>query len=330
MTKICIVGGSGFIGTAIATGLKQRNEPFMLVDIRASQTHPDQVVRADITHKGALPMAVQGDCIIHLAAVHRDDVRPISRYDEVNVAGTQNLCDVAEANGIQRIVFASSVAVYGFAAPGTDESGAIAPFNDYGRTKAEAEQVLLKWQAADPDNRSLTIIRPTVVFGPGNRGNVFNLFKQIATGRFVMIGPGENCKSMAYIDNIADFFLHFTQAPPGVRIYNYVDGPDLSMNRLVSLVRGDLLGKPGVGLRLPTSIGYAMGAIAEVVSSATGRRLPISRVRAKKFVSTTSFATRFASEHQFRPATKLEDAIHETLDAEFIHPDPARPEFLTE
>lgn len=330
MTEICIVGGSGFIGTAIADRLKARGTSFSLVDIRGSQTHDADVVRADITVPDSLPGAVRGDCLIHLAAVHRDDARPLSRYDDVNVTGTANLCAVAEANGIERIVFASSVAVYGFAAPGTDEAGEIAPFNDYGRTKAGGEDVLRAWQSADPTRRCLTIIRPTVVFGPGNRGNVFNLFKQIATGRFVMIGPGENCKSMAYLDNIADFFLHFTDAGPGVRTYNYVDGPDLSMNRLVTLVRGDLFGKTGVGLRLPTSVGYAIGAVAEVVTRVTGRRLPISRVRAKKFVSTTSFATRFAQEHQFQPKVALEDAIHATLDAEFINPDPNRPEFLTE
>ena len=330
MTKICIIGGSGFIGTAIANRLKDRGEAFTLVDIRDSQTHGEHVVTADITHKDSLPEAVQGDSIIHLAAVHRDDVRPLSRYDDVNITGTENVCAAAVANGIERIVFASSVAVYGFAEPGTDETGAIAPFNDYGRTKMGAEEVLLKWQAADPTRRSLTVIRPTVVFGPGNRGNVYNLFNQIASGRFVMIGPGENQKSMAYVGNIADFFLHFITAPPGVRAYNYVDGPDLSMNRLVTLVRGDLLAKTGVGLRLPTTVGYAIGAVAEVVSRLTGRRLPISRVRAKKFVSTTSFATRFSDEHQFQPKMKLEDAIHETLDAEFINPDPTRPEFLTE
>lgn len=330
MTKVCIVGGSGFIGTEIANTLKTRGLPFTLVDIRDSQTHRDSVITADITKKDSLLEAVQGECIIHLAAVHRDDVRPLSLYDDVNIKGTENLCSTAEANGIERIIFASSVAVYGFAKPGADESGAIAPFNDYGRTKAGAEQVLANWHASDPTRRSLTIIRPTVVFGPGNRGNVYNLFKQIQTGRFVMIGPGHNRKSMAYVANIAEFFLNFTEYPPGIRTYNYVDGPDLTMNQLVTLVRKDLFGKQGVGLRLPTAIGYGIGAIAEVVSRVTGRRLPISRVRAKKFVSTTSFATKLADEHGFQPKIALEDAIHQTLDAEFIHPDPNLPEFVTE
>lgn len=74
--------------------------------------------------------------------MHRDDVRPLSHYEEVNVEGTRKLCTVAEENGIERIVFASAVTVYGLTPPGIDESGKIAPFNEHGRTKYEAERVL--------------------------------------------------------------------------------------------------------------------------------------------------------------------------------------------
>ena len=56
-----------------------------------------------------------------------------------------------------------------------------------------------------PHERSLVIIRPTVIFGKGNRGNVFNLFNQINKGLFAMIGDGENIKSMAYVKNVASF-----------------------------------------------------------------------------------------------------------------------------
>jgi len=58
-----------------------------------------------------------------------------------------------------------------------DESGEPNYFNDYGRTKYLAEQVYKEWQAEDPENRSLVIVRPTVIFGEGNRGNVYNLVK---------------------------------------------------------------------------------------------------------------------------------------------------------
>jgi nucleoside-diphosphate-sugar epimerase len=104
---------------------------------------------------------------------------------------------VAEEKGIKTIVFTSSVAIYGFAPLGTDESGEINYFNDYGRTKYEAELVYKAWYEKDPENRKLVIVRPTVVFDEQNRGNVYNLLRQIASGKFMMIGNGENRKSMA-------------------------------------------------------------------------------------------------------------------------------------
>ena len=110
---------------------------------------------------------------------------------------------MAEEKGIEHIIFASSVAVYGFAPPDTGEDGSINPFNDYGRTKHAAEQVLRAWQAKAPARRMLTIIRPTVVFGPGNRGNVYNLLRQLQSGSFVMGGNGQTSKSVADGENVA-------------------------------------------------------------------------------------------------------------------------------
>ncbi len=146
-----------------------------------------------------------GDVIISLAAEHRDDVTPKSLYYDVNVTGAENVCKVAEEKRINKIIFTSSVAVYGFALIGTDETGALNPFNEYGRTKMLAEEVYKKWQEKEHDKRTLVIIRPTVVFGEGNRGNVYNLLKQIASGRFVMVGNGKNVKSLAYVENVAAF-----------------------------------------------------------------------------------------------------------------------------
>ena len=66
-----------------------------------------------------------------------------------------------------------------------------------------AEKVIKEWYENEPDNKSVTILRLTVIFGERNRGNVYNLLKQISSGKFIMIGKGENKKSMAYVGNIA-------------------------------------------------------------------------------------------------------------------------------
>lgn len=327
--KVAIIGGAGFIGTALAVRLAASGVAFGIVDKRASAGFPAACRVADICDVAALGRAVEGDALVHLAAEHRDDVLPLSRYDAVNVEGTRNVCAVAEALGIGTIIFTSTVAVYGFAPEGTGEDGAIAPFNAYGRTKFAAEEVLREWQARG-QGRSLVIVRPTVVFGPGNRGNVFNLLRQIGSGAFVMVGRGENRKSVAYVQNVAAFLQAALGFGPGVHVYNYVDKPDLSMNQLVSHVRLTLKGRRGVGVRLPGALGMALGHLADGVAKLTGRRLPISAIRVRKFMATTSFASAAHGVPGFRAPYTMAEGLEVTLQRDFLHPDPQAVVFETE
>lgn len=203
--NIDIVGGSGFIGTRLVKRLSRRNGlNLKIIDKASSKAFPDLVDIGDVRSEQDMQKCMSdGAVIVNLAAEHRDDVRPLSLYDEVNVGGAENICAVARKRGVKRIIFTSSVAVYGFAPIGTDESGTISPFNDYGRTKFEAEKIFKIWQAEKPAERTLVVLRPTVVFGEQNRGNVYNLLRQISSGRFMMVGNGENRKSMAYVENVA-------------------------------------------------------------------------------------------------------------------------------
>ena len=322
-----ITGGSGFIGTHLGLALQQAGESFRIVDKSPSQTFPEQVALVDILDADRLAHALTGETIFHLAAEHRDDVQPADLYTRVNIEGTRHLCRAATLRGINRIIFTSSVAVYGFVKDATDETGAINPFNAYGRSKYDAEQVLRAWAAEAPRTRSLTIIRPTVVFGVGNRGNVYTLFRQIALGRFLMVGRGENRKSLAYIDNLVAFLIHTAQLGPGVHLFNYVDGPDMTMRDLVSLARKTLHAKSGTGPSVPLVLGMALGHMADALAAITGRTLPISATRLRKFTRTTTFTSR--AHHGFIAPVSLHEGLQRTLQAEFLNPQPL-PVFHTD
>ena len=174
---------------------------------------------------------ITGDVVVNLAAVHRDDVREKSEYHRTNVEGAEKCGIGLRRKGINKIIFTSTVAVYGFPEPGTDETGTINPFNEYGRTKFVAEQKLRAWHANSEN--ALIIVRPTVIFGEGNRGNVYNLLNQIASGRFLMVGKGKNKKSMAYIGNVIAFLEVCISTDQKYGVFNYVDTPDLTMDQLV-------------------------------------------------------------------------------------------------
>lgn len=120
----------------------------------------------------ALTTAVTGcTTLYHLAAEHRDDVLPANLYHNVNVTKAERVCATAEAHRINRIVFTSTVGVGGPAEREIDETAPACPSNEYGRTKLMAEQPFGDWAARAP-KRSLTVVRPTVAFGPGNRGSL--------------------------------------------------------------------------------------------------------------------------------------------------------------
>ena len=321
---IAIIGGAGFVGTRLAQVLCAQSTPFKIFDKAL-----DGESYCDVTMPDSLASLPPAEVVINLAAEHRDDVTPRSLYDDVNVKGARNVCDYCRRNGTRQIIFTSSVAVYGFAPEGTDERGAFNPFNDYGRTKMEAEAVYREWLAEDPEQRSLVIVRPTVIFGEQNRGNVYNLLRQIATGRFIMFGAGTNRKSMAYVQNIAEFLAFCTQFGPSEHLYNYVDKPDLSMNTLVTRCRSVLWGKKGVGLRLPGWLGILAGYGFDGVAAITGKKLPISSIRVKKFMGTTAFNTSI-SQTGFTPSSSLVRGIERTLRHEFLENHKAETVFFSE
>lgn len=315
---VTIIGGSGFIGSRLCKRLTTSDIEFNIVDKNKSPFYSNLCQITDIRELDSLINTLKGsDTVINLAAEHRDDVTPKSLYDDVNVEGSRNICKACETLGINNIIFTSSVAVYGFAPVGTDESGKINYFNDYGRTKWEAEIVYREWLDKDPENRSLTIIRPTVVFGERNRGNVYNLLKQIASGVFPMIGNGQNVKSMAYVENIAAFLEYSLMNKSGEHLYNYIDKPDFDMNALVKTVKVALGKKEKTGIHWPYWFGYLGGLFFDSIAFIIRKKLPVSRIRIKKFCSNTSFESNSIKNTDFIPPILLEDGVRNTIQFEF-------------
>lgn len=327
--NIIIAGAMGFLGSKLAKRFSDSGIKFAAFDLTANELQSNITIIGDICNQNDLDALPPADTLINLAAVHRDDVRPISLYDDVNVGGAKTLCDYARRTGITKIIFTSSVAIYGFASANTDEKGEANYFNDYGRTKYLAEQVYKDWQAEDPENRTLVIVRPTVIFGEGNRGNVYNLLKQIAHRRFVMFGDGTNRKSMAYVENVAAFLEYSLSFKSGLHIYNYVDKPDLDMNTLVSIARDTLFSKDNVGIRMPGFLGVGIGYLADFFAKITRFPLPVSSIRVKKFMGTTQFASS-VSETGFTPPVSLEEGLERTLRYEFLEDNSNKQTFDTE
>lgn len=313
--KVFITGGSGFIGTNLIGDLRQSNE-IVNYDKAPSESFPELTVVGDVRDPEELTKAMQGvDVIVNLAAEHADDVSPVDLYYDVNVQGARNLVEAAVANDVKTIVFTSSVAVYGLNVGVPTETSPITPFNDYGKSKYEAEVVLRKWCEQD-GSRTLVIIRPCVIFGENNRGNVYNLLQQIHSGRFIMVGSGSNRKSMGYVRNLSKLLRESLQMEPGIHIFNFADKPDVTTAELVEIARS-AFGATNAVPKLPYFVGLLGGYSFDVLAKITGRKFPISSIRVRKFCADTEVSADKLRAKPFQPEFTIEEGLRRMIAHEF-------------
>jgi len=321
MTNLTLIGASGFVGTKLIELLKQNNNYHLTnIDKQQSPVYPEITTIADVRDKEKLKELLQNqDVVVLLAAEHRDDVSPTSLYYDVNVEGTRNVLDAMDACGVKKIIFTSSVAVYGLNKDNPNEKHPIDPFNHYGKSKWQAEEVLCEWYSKDSEEKTLTIVRPSVIFGERNRGNVYNLLKQISSGRFLKVGSCENKKSMAYVGNVVALLSHLIEHAKDCETYNYIDKPDLTMNELIDVV-GNSLGRKIPSVKVPYFLGMLGGYCFDVLAKVTGKKLSISSVRVKKFCATTQFDAQKILSSGFNPPYTLSEGLDNTIKFEFVNP----------
>ena len=313
--KYQIIGGSGFVGSRLISLLDQEN--CSNLDKQNSPFYKSITKIGDIRHYEQIIFDPNCDCVILLAAEHRDDVSPTKLYYDVNVEGTRNVLKKMDELGITKIIFTSSVAIYGLNKKNPSETHKADPFNHYGKSKLLAENEIINWVNKDKKNKSAVIIRPTVIFGERNRGNVYNLLKQISSGKFLMIGRGTNKKSMAYVGNVVAFIKKTANLNQiGYSIYNYVDKPDFSMSDLVNLIERHIKIKVP-SFSIPFWIGMIGGYFFDLISIFFKKKLSISSVRVKKFCATTQFNSKKMN-LIFKPPYTLEQGLKNTLDYEFL------------
>jgi len=212
--RVCITGGSGFIGRYFCEQFAQRGVAFTILDLHppvAAFEMPSgcTFVRGDVRDPDAVDKAMEGcDALLALAAAHHDFGIAEKTFYDVNEAGSQNLCNAMGKHGVTEACFYSSVAVFGDVPEPRREDSPKNPASPYGRSKLKGEAVFERWVQAG-GNRRCFVIRPTVTFGPRNFANMYSLIRQIHSGRFLSVGDGTNVKSLAYVENIvaATLFL---------------------------------------------------------------------------------------------------------------------------
>jgi nucleoside-diphosphate-sugar epimerase len=230
--------------------------------------------------------------------------------------------------GVTDWVFYSTVSTLGPHHEAVGEETDFNAINPYGASKAEAERLFHQLAEEHPDARVL-IIRPSVVYGPGNppSTNIYRLVDAIYNRRFAMVGPGNAIKSTSYIENLLEATLFLMERMErGVHTYNYVDEPALTTGTLVRRIYR-LLGKSPPSWHIPLSVASPIAAVSDWAADLTGIDFPITAARIEKFNRSTNFDASKIREEGFEQPVSNREALRETvrwhLEHEYDEPLPA-------
>lgn len=320
--EVLLTGSSGYIGTRLADRFSEQGVTVHGVDRDSYEGDSlSSVVTGDLLDTATLDRAnLDVDCICHLAAAKGDWGISEEEYYRDNLEATRTVIEAGVEAGVKDWVFYSTVSTLGPHHESVGEDAYFNPINPYGASKAEAEKLFHQLADDDPEVRVL-IIRPSVVYGPGNppSTNIYRLVDAIYNGRFAMVGSGEAIKSTSYIENLLEATLFLMERmDQGVQTYIYVDEPALTTAVLVERIYG-LLGRTPPSWHIPLSVASSIAAVSDVAADLTGIDFPITAARIEKFNRSTNFDASKIREEGFEQPVSNEDALRKTVEWHLHH-----------
>ncbi len=317
---VFVTGATGCIGSALALRISNAGwRVKALVRDHARAAHLNglkgvELIAGDLQARAGMIKAMRGcGTVFHLAAmVHAPPGTPASEFRRVNLEGTANVVSAAIESGVENLVFFSTVAVYPQGDQIFDETSPTGPVTEYGATKLRAEQVVLAGSAAG--DLPATVLRLPVVYGPRDRGNVSRLFEAVKRGRYLIIGDGENLKSMVAVENVVDAaLLVATDQRARGRTYIVTDARPYTQ-REIAVTIAELLRREPNFARLPLGPALAIGWVADAVTGLTGINLPLSADLVRKLASQTVYSSaKIESELGYWPRISMRQGLAEAI-----------------
>lgn len=322
-SPLCLVtGAAGAVGPAVVQALLAagwRVRTFSRTP-PASGALPagTEFCQGDVADAAAVAAAMPGvSGILHLAALlHVVEPPPALRaeYERVNLHGTRIVVESARRANAVRLVFLSTIAVYG---PGRGrmitEDTPPEPDTFYGQTKLAAEHEVLTAQRADGKPLGV-VLRPGAVYGPRLKGNYRRLVRSLARGRFIGVGSGNNRRTLIHSDDLARAAVLALQHPAAAgRVYNVTDGGAPTLAEIIAAICAALPCEPP-RLHLPlTPTRWAIAAVA-MAARWVGRQAPITPATLDKYVEDIVVdGSRLQHELGFRPQFDLNAGWQQTV-----------------
>lgn len=332
--EFCLVtGATGALGPVLIEELLAHGYPVRALGRASSavDVFPSSVdIHAgDLGDREAIRRAVAGvETVFHLAAklhIPNPTEQMRAEYQRVNVEGTRVLVEEAQAAGVRRLVFFSTVSVYGPTGRETegergrvgervDEGAVPGPDTVYAETKRRAEEIVLAARNRDGEPLGV-VLRMAAVYGPRMKGNYVSLARALAKGRFLPVGNGSNLRTLVYDrDAVRAAILAAGHPAAAGRVYNVSDGNVHSLSEIVAAIC-EALGKRPPGLSVPLPAARAAAAVVDTAMSLAGRPRRLVAAVDKLVESVAVSSERIQRELGFRPEYDLRRGWRETVTA---------------
>lgn len=294
--RYCIVfGGAGYIGEHLFRRLASLDwfDRLISVDIREPKNSVEGVnylygdVRKAIDSIQTENIDANQSWVFNLAAIHREPGHQPHEYFDTNIHGAININEFSANIGITNLYFTSSIAPYGRSRSMKSEKSDCHPETPYGISKWKAESIHEIWQKSQA-NRRLIICRPSVIYGPGDPGNVLRMIKGVLKGTFFIPGDPNIVKSHGYIEGLIDSILFTMQKDDGYILYNYAENPCIPLGEMVASIKNSF----GIKRPVPRIPLFLLILISKGISL-LWKKGPIHPVRVKK----ASFPTNIKPEY---------------------------------
>lgn len=246
--KILITGIHGFVGSNLVEYLKNDYEIYGLDIVSPEKDGVIKTFSWDDLDVGEIPDI---DAIIHLAGKAHDTKNKAAAdvYFKVNTGLTQKIFDYFLVSGAKKFVFFSTAKAAADRVDGVlTEDVVPSPVGPYGESKIKAEEYILAQQLSE--EKQVYILRPCMIHGPGNKGNLNLLYGVVSKGIPWPLGAFENRRTFTSIENIGFAVNGLLTKEVESGIYNMGDDEALSTNELIKVIC-DTLGKKSRIWRIP-------------------------------------------------------------------------------
>lgn len=315
--NIFITGSNGFVGSRLMHYLEEEEHQVWGIDNNTKcniQPHPNTEI-GDIRNIEDLRKFNDRNFnfIIHCAAAKHDFGISKEEYFSNNEFGTKVLMDYVTERNINKVIYYSTVSVYGHKSVPCDESGKLLPDNPYGASKLAGEKVIEKWLKQD-STRQVVFLRPSIIYGPNNYANMYNLIDMMHRKPWMTIGNGKHIKSMVSLENLIDMTeFVMPRMKSGLQIFNTLDTPYITVKQLMEIIAsGNGFSLPIV--RIPLSVAIFVGKSFDLIAAITKRDLPINSDRMKKFATSTEYYSEKIREKGYTQKHTIEDEIARTCE----------------